>query len=368
MGKEDEAFERLLVDFTKRRRKRMRSLEAHLNETKRILESEMDVQHTPISARLKDEDSALKTLRRRQEERKQLQELENLEWNMENKVAEASPFKSVDQMFGATHDLAGIRISVYFPDDVQKVVAFLLRRFGVRWPSQKGGLTDEFQKIRELRRITTGSAFESPFGGYKATHVVIKNPPDFDEHARGDPIIPIEVQIGSVIMHAWSDIEHDILYKPSDMGETSPDVVRMLNLMNGIVITGEVALQQLASVVATQTTRRAEDRTKKALGWEYMTPWLDKYFIDLKIDLPPGNQWRSTYCLFVILRATNQHTDGRLEELLEEMKPGSQEKLPVMILQHLGQDTYPFQDRPFAGKQNHGRSHSEREILGHVSC
>ncbi|KAL0939660.1 uncharacterized protein CTRU02_206270 [Colletotrichum truncatum] len=346
-----------------------------------ILESKKDglrhgslnVQHTPISARLKDKSKALRTLRRRQEDRKQLVELKRLVearqeswheyckiWNMEDKEYEAEPFTSIEQMFTAMHDLAGIRISVYFPNDVQKVVDFLDEKFHiVDGPSRKGGMTRDFQKVRKLverqrqmkdapedRRI--GPAVESTFAGYRATHVVIQHKSlDFDEHARGDRITNIEIQIGSIIMHAWSDIEHDILYKPSGAGETSPDVVRMLDLINGIVMTGEVALQQLASVAAAEATRQAEDRTQQAMNWQYMVPWLDRYFNDRKIPLPPRNEWLSMRFLFEILKATDDHTFGRVEELLEEMDPKPDERLPVMMLHHIGRETYPFEDRGF---------------------
>lgn len=152
---------------------------------------------------------------------------------MEDKINEAEPFTSVEQMFEAMHDLAGIRISVYFPTDIPKVVEFLkgphFKIIGK--PSRKGGLTRDFQKVRKLverqRQITIenegentepmetmGSIPELTFAGYKATHVVIQlSDLDFDKHSKGDSITNIEVQIGSIVMHAWSDIEHDILYK-----------------------------------------------------------------------------------------------------------------------------------------------------------
>ena len=51
-------------------------------------------------------------------------------------------------------------------------------------------------------------------------------------------------------MHAWSEVEHDILYKRLGVEEATEAEQRMLDLMNGIVITGEVALQQLRSIIA----------------------------------------------------------------------------------------------------------------------
>lgn len=353
-----------------------------MNEAKKLLEIDLaagGVHHTPISTRLKDQEKALKTLERRYEARRELHKLKTMVekrgsetweryckvWNMEDKINETKPFTSVNQMFEAMHDLAGMRVSLYFPDDVQKVVDLLADRFEiVEGPTRKGGLTRDFQKIRKLveeqrqgeeaakegrgelgsLQMTTSSSPELPFGGYRATHVVIRHKHNFDRHARGDHRTNIEVQIGSIIMHAWSDIEHDILYKPSHTGKASPDVVRMLGLINGIVMTGEVALQQLASISAAESTRKVEDRTQKAMGPRYMTPWLDKYFMDRKKALPSNLLWISTGFLFEILKATNEHSYGKLEELLNQMNPQPVNRLPVLVLHHIGRHTYPFQE------------------------
>ncbi|KAJ4413818.1 hypothetical protein N0V82_008312 [Gnomoniopsis sp. IMI 355080] len=381
MGNEDEQFKQLQDKFAAEHSRRTRSLEAHMNKAKEFLEIDLaagGIHHTPISARLKDQQKALRTLKRRNEARKELQDLRAMVekrgpetweqycrlWNMEDKINETKPFPSVEEMFEAMHDLAGIRISLYFPDDVQRVVDLIGERFEiVDGPNRKGGLTRDFQKIRKLveeQRQGQGAAEDgqgntgnpemntsfpdSPFGGYRATHVVIRHRQDFDPHVRGDDTTNIEVQIGSIIMHAWSDIEHDILYKPSHTGKASPDVIRMLGLINGIVMTGEVALQQLASISAAESTRQVEDRTQKAMGPRYMTPWLDKYFMDRKQLLPSNRFWRSTGYLFAVLQATDEHSYGRLEELLDQMNAQPSNKLPVLVLHHLGRDTYPFQE------------------------
>lgn len=393
MEREEQMFEQLLEEFRAELDLRGRSLEAQMMEAKKMLESDhhglrvtQDVRHTPISARLKDKDKALRTLRRRQEDRKRLRELKEYvearepgsweqycrEWNMMDKKDEAEPFQSLDDMFDAMHDLAGIRISLYFPNDVHKVIRFLDHTFDiVEKPSRKGGLARDYQKIRNLverqRRlrdtaswngdddtndmVTTSSVPESAFDGYQATHVVIRHKQsnlDFDKHVRSENLASIEVQIGSIIMHAWSDIEHDILYKPSQTVEASPDLVRMLDLINGIVMTGEVALQQLASVAAAQAAAQAEYRQQKAYTWQYMVPWIDKYCADR--NLPRPVDLRFVAALFRILKATDEHTVGRVEELLDEIGPQPDHptgRLPALILNHLGKDTYPFQDRGF---------------------
>lgn len=368
---DDEDFARLLGKFANEHKRRTRGIDAHMKRAKEIIETklrtDMNVQHTPITTRLKGKTETLATLSRRQKERKQLEGLRKAviargepweqyckEWRMADKANEVGPFRDIDEMFEAMHDLAGVRISLYFPNDVQKVVEFLRRDFTiVQGPSRKGGIARDFQNVRKImeqqRQKDFSSdeddslAYDSASIGYRATHMVVRiKDLSFDSHAADEPEVNIEIQIGTIVMHAWSDIEHDILYKPSETGEVTADMVSMLGIINSIVTLGEDALRQLESVATSQATRQAEDRTKKAFNYHHMVMWLDKYFTDRKVPLLPKHEWRLMPHLFSILEATGGHTYGRVEELLNEMKPEPEEHLPALILQHLGEDTYPF--------------------------
>lgn len=54
----------------------------------------------------------------------------------------------------------------------------------------------------------------------------------------------IEVQLGSVLMHAWAEVEHDLIYKP-DSGVLSEDETAIIDELNGLVLAGEIALERL---------------------------------------------------------------------------------------------------------------------------
>jgi len=45
-------------------------------------------------------------------------------------------------------------------------------------------------------------------------------------------------------MHAWSEVEHDLVYKPLQ-GELSEDEYAILDELNGLVLAGEIALERL---------------------------------------------------------------------------------------------------------------------------
>jgi len=55
----------------------------------------------------------------------------------------------------------------------------------------------------------------------------------------------VEIQITTVVMHAWSEVEHDLIYKnPLDLSHDS-NIDRILDATNGLSITSEVLLRQL---------------------------------------------------------------------------------------------------------------------------
>ncbi len=61
-------------------------------------------------------------------------------------------------------------------------------------------------------------------------------------------------------MHAWSEVEHDLVYKPLD-GALSASEYALLDQLNGLILAGEIALEQLQKagderVAAAQTPFR----------------------------------------------------------------------------------------------------------------
>jgi len=54
----------------------------------------------------------------------------------------------------------------------------------------------------------------------------------------------VEVQVASVLMHAWSEVEHDLVYKPLQ-GALSTEEYAILDELNGLVMAGEIALERL---------------------------------------------------------------------------------------------------------------------------
>ena len=54
-----------------------------------------------------------------------------------------------------------------------------------------------------------------------------------------------EIQITSVVMHAWSQVEHDVIYKNPLGIPINETITRMLDGINGQSITSEILLEEL---------------------------------------------------------------------------------------------------------------------------
>lgn len=133
-------------------------------------------------------------------------------------------------------DLAGVRIALYFP----------------------GQTADALRIIRSVYADAVPIAFPLPeprrgshiynyrFKGYVATHFrAVLGPESLDgdkQHCAGTRV---EIQVASMFMHAWAEVEHDLVYKPLTGGELSVDEYSWLDQINGLAIAGDVALEQL---------------------------------------------------------------------------------------------------------------------------
>ncbi|MBF6213929.1 RelA/SpoT domain-containing protein [Nocardia puris] len=143
------------------------------------------------------------------------------------------PYESVHEIYEDIVDLAGARVALYFPSDIKIVASAIYRLFDV--------LGDP-KKFPESGGERQGNP---RFSGYAATHfrVMLKESRLTNSHKRYADA-KVEIQVASVFMHGWSEVEHDLVYKPQE-GDLSEEEYALLDQLNGLAISAEIALERL---------------------------------------------------------------------------------------------------------------------------
>jgi ppGpp synthetase/RelA/SpoT-type nucleotidyltranferase len=151
-------------------------------------------------------------------------------------------------------DLAGVRIALYFPSDREKINKIIHDAFAEvtheTFPEQ-----DEKRASDSMSQMTeTSFDFQQRFNGYSADHYRVRMRVENlatkklrDDFQKTNPVI--EIQVASVLMHAWAEIDHDLVHKTLTSGPASQQELRLLDATNGLVHTGEVLLQQLQTAM-----------------------------------------------------------------------------------------------------------------------
>ncbi len=145
-----------------------------------------------------------------------------------------TPYKNMREIYDDIADLCGIRVSLYFPGDRDKTGGLIRDQF-------------EIQSIRHFPDLSKPPSYNRRFSGYWATHYRSLLKEDTLTHAQKRYISArLEIQVASLLMHAWSEVEHDLVYKPLQ-GRLSEEELAIIDELNGLVLTGEIALERLQS-------------------------------------------------------------------------------------------------------------------------
>ena len=172
-------------------------------------------------------------------------------------------------------DLMGIRVALYFPGDAQKIAGLLTPQFEIVLSKEFPARVDEFDEYRDQgfiaykRRVYPGYD-ERRFDGYCAIHHHIRFAHGEGESPEFNPII--EIQVASLLMHAWSEVEHDLAYK-NKMGKVSREEYEVLDEINGLVLAGEIALRRLDRL----SRKRIEQENSPIASHYILQTYLDKW-------------------------------------------------------------------------------------------
>jgi len=154
-----------------------------------------------------------------------------------NSEATSKPYNNADDIYKDIVDLSGVRVALYFPADMDIVENIIEKKFSI---------TNKKEFPRDsTQNKDNDSIYSKRFSGYAAKHFrvcLIGNDRYSKDHK-------IEIQVASVLMHAWSEVEHDLIYKPSQ-GKLSKEELMILDEINGLVIAGNIALERLQTAGA----------------------------------------------------------------------------------------------------------------------
>ncbi|KAJ6100380.1 hypothetical protein N7499_000010 [Penicillium canescens] len=364
----DPNFEKTISDLRRLFLLKRDTLELYTQQVVGICSASLagsNIRHIPMTSRVKSWDSAEGSIRRRQKERVLRRQLcdfitkKGWEWKnychetrLDPREDEMAPFQTLNDMLAALHDFGGARISLYFPGDLERVDALLRERFDVLKRIDKGqGSAGNVQNLQEridhLKSPTADKEHENCalpiaiqeqrqftriFSGYKATHFIVKMREEdirFDRR-EGWADIVIEIQVGTLVMHSWSEVEHDMIYKPlASQGEKlSDDEERVLDLINGIVLMGESALRQLEASTAKRESERTRNENALASSHYELGVWIEKYFREKKAPLADG-EWQLLEQLFVIMTAADHHKYSDVVNLLSKSAPQSKSRQTI---------------------------------------
>ena len=103
------------------------------------------------------------------------------------------PFQKID-------DICGIRIIYYYPTDCARIIKLI---------------KDELDIVETINK---NQELEYNQFGYRSNHFIIKPPNIIEKHPllKGLEEFRAEIQIRTILMHAWAEIEHKLAYKSKD--------------------------------------------------------------------------------------------------------------------------------------------------------
>lgn len=108
--------------------------------------------------------------------------------------------KKYTNPFEQMTDICGIRVICYLKEDIKKIEEIIRKKFEI---------VERGEKINNLppRKF-----------GYRSNHFVVKIKKDWTKtpNYRGLENLKIELQIRTILMHAWAEIEHRLAYKKTE--------------------------------------------------------------------------------------------------------------------------------------------------------
>jgi len=145
----------------------------------------------------------------------------------QNSFLEKIERKKYEQPFIETEDLCGIRIICYFQNDIDKIQNIINSEFKVT----------ENQSKQELLNATEF--------GYRSTHLIAQVKEEWASTPafRGIVDLKFEIQVRTILMHSWAEIEHKLAYKSES--EIPKDLRRQFSFISAALEDADIKFEEI---------------------------------------------------------------------------------------------------------------------------
>jgi ppGpp synthetase/RelA/SpoT-type nucleotidyltranferase len=207
-------------------------------------------------------------------------------------------YKTTSDIYEDIVDLAGVRVALYFPGERDEVGKIISKNFSI---------------IQPPKNFPTAShaTYKKRFSGYWATHYrvnLIESILMDSQKQYADA--KVEIQVASLLMHAWAEIEHDLVYKPMQ-GKLSKEEYAILDELNGLILTGEIALERLQHA---GENRAATYGVKFANHYDLAASLLELSRGNLRVTANGDDAIGRVDILFTLLKKINLDTADKISE------------------------------------------------------
>ncbi|MGO9242184.1 MAG: GTP pyrophosphokinase family protein [Bryobacteraceae bacterium] len=242
-------------------------------------------------------------------------------------------------------DMAGVRVITYFPGTVGDVDTLLQHEFEVREKANKGA-----------------SLIEKDQFGYQSIHYLVSlsdQRAGLPEYQRFKGAVA-EVQVRTILQHAWAEIEHDIQYKSSSV--IPVEIRRRFMALAGLFEIADREFQAIQDADTRLTTEARSNVEAGELGKVEITPDALKAFLDRRLG-PDGRMSEFSYdwtarmlrklgfrTLQQVETCIRDYDHDDLSRLVAGSRQGQTTRFEYMLLAGMGENwlrSHPFAVEPW---------------------
>ncbi len=197
------------------------------------------------------------------------------------------------------NDVVGVRVTTYHSTEIPHVITALAEMFEIK------------RSIDKTEQTRVAGNF-----GYGSHHLILGVDPRVKHLHDAYQDFSFEVQIRTVLQHAWAEFEHDIRYKRRS-GEIDPQIDRAFTLAAGLI---ELADQQFDLIA--QAEKKTSSGTDVDGGMRFTAKTLPGMIAMMLGNDVPQSKLASYQWLEELLHANQITTVAQLRDLLDESALG----------------------------------------------